>query len=82
MAAKAQRVSFDRELDVRGLSCPMPALRTRVALERMHSGQVLRVVATDPGAPRDFEIFTRRTGHALVAKTATRKEFVFYLRKA
>jgi tRNA 2-thiouridine synthesizing protein A len=73
---------FDRELDVRGLGCPMPALRARAALGRMESGQVLRIVATDPGATRDFALFARMTGHALVAQSATRKEFVFYLRKA
>ena len=80
--AKASNVAFDRELDVRGLSCPVPALRTRIALGRMRSGEVLRVVTTDRGATRDFENFARNTGHELVARAATRKEFVFYLRKA
>ena len=73
---------FDREVDVRGLGCPIPALRARAALSRMSSGEVLRIVATDPGARRDFRLFARSTGHALVAQSATHGEFVFYLRKA
>jgi tRNA 2-thiouridine synthesizing protein A len=72
---------FDREIDVRGLTCPMPALRARLALARMSSGEVLRVVATDRESPRDFERFAAATGHALIARGATRGEFVFYLRK-
>lgn len=81
-AAKSESTpAFDREVDVRGLSCPWPALRARKALGLMKDGEVLRVVATDREAPRDFERFARATGHALVAQTATRREFVFYLRK-
>ena len=72
---------FDRDLDVRGLSCPWPAMRARNALRGMKGGEVLRILATDPGSPRDFERFARATGNALVAQTATRREFVFYLRK-
>jgi len=79
-AAKEQK--FDRELDVRGLHCPMPALRARLTLTRMKSGQVLRILATDPGARRDFATFAMKTGHALIAQSAVRREFIFYLRKA
>jgi tRNA 2-thiouridine synthesizing protein A len=60
----------------------MPALRARIALRGMKAGEVLRVVATDRESPRDFERFARATGNVLVAKSATRREFVFYLRKA
>ena len=74
--------AFDHEIDVRGLTCPMPALRARSALRRMKSGQVLRVLATDRESPRDFARFARETGNALLAQTATRREFAFYLRKA
>lgn len=72
----------DREIDVRGFSCPIPALRARLALRQMASGEVLRIVATDRGAPRDFATFARSTGHSLIGQSATRREFVFYLRKA
>ena len=81
-AAREDAPKHDRELDVRGLNCPLPALRARSALARMKSGEVLRVVATDRGAPRDFELFARNTGHRLVARSSSRREFVFYLRKA
>jgi tRNA 2-thiouridine synthesizing protein A len=82
-AAVADRAmpAFDREIDVRGLSCPMPALRARAALRSMKAGQVLRVVATDSGAPRDFATFARATGNVLVAQTDSGREMAFYLRK-
>ncbi len=73
--------AFDREVDVRGLSCPMPALRARAALRSMKAGQILRVVATDSDAPRDFARFAHATGNVLVAQADTGRELVFYLRK-
>lgn len=81
VAVRTAAPAFDRELDVRGLSCPMPALRARAALAGMKEGEVLRVVATDREAPRDFARFARATGHELLAQNATRREMVFYLRK-
>jgi len=81
-ASEQQVLRFDRELDVRGLGCPLPALRARAALSGMERGQVLRIVANDPGSRRDFELFAKKTGHAIVAQSAARKEFVFYLRRA
>ncbi len=82
-AAVAAPVSraFDREVDVRGLSCPMPALRARAALRSMKAGQVLRVVATDRDAPRDFARFALATGNVLLAQSESGRELVFYLRK-
>ncbi|EGK71079.1 MAG: sulfurtransferase TusA family protein [Methyloversatilis sp.] len=74
-------MEFDKELDARGLNCPLPILRTKKALSELSSGQVLRVVATDPGAVRDFEAFTRQTGHTLLEATEADKEFVFLLRR-
>lgn len=73
---------FDRQIDVRGLTCPMPALRTLAALRRMQPGQVLRVVSTDRESPRDLKRLAESTGNALLRHTATRREFVFYFRKA
>ena len=80
-AAPVAAPAFDRELDVRGLTCPLPALRARIALGRMKGGEVLRVIATDRESPRDFERFARATGNVLLAQSATRRQFVFYLRK-
>ena len=56
----------DRELDVKGLNCPLPILRTKKALAEMQTGQTLRVLATDPGSVKDFQAFARQTGNELV----------------
>lgn len=80
--AAATAIRFDREIDVRGYTCPIPALRARVALQRMESGQVLRVVSDDPGSVKDFRNFGRSTGHRLVHHGASGRDFVFYFRKA
>ena len=74
-------MNFDKELDARGLNCPLPILRTKKALAELQSGQVLKVLATDPGAVKDFEAFSRQTGHALVSQSEERKEFTFFMRK-
>jgi len=74
-------MDFDKELDARGLNCPLPILRTKKALADLSSGQVLKVLATDPGAVKDFEAFSRQTGHQLLSHTEERKEFTFYMRK-
>ncbi len=80
--AVRQLFEFDREIDVRGYHCPIPALRARAALSRMKRGQVLRIVSTDRNAGRDFRTFAEKTGHELLGQTATAREFVFYFRKA
>ena len=72
---------FDREVDARGLSCPLPILRAKKALADMHSGHVLRIVATDPSSLRDFQAFARQTGNALLGQKTVGKEFVHYLRR-
>jgi tRNA 2-thiouridine synthesizing protein A len=74
-------VAHDRELDARGLECPLPILRTKKLLNEMTGGQVLRVVATDPGSVRDFQAFCRQTGHELLQSTRVGPEFMFVLRK-
>jgi tRNA 2-thiouridine synthesizing protein A len=61
-----QALHVDREVDARGLNCPLPILRTKKALNDMASGQVLRVLATDPGSVRDFEAFAKQTGNQLL----------------
>ena len=72
---------FDKELDARGLNCPLPILRTKKALTDMGSGQVLRILATDPGAVKDFQAFSRQTGNPLLSSETARDEFVFLLQK-
>ena len=74
-------MNFDKELDTRGLNCPLPILRTKKALAELQSGQVLKVVATDPGAVKDFQAFSRQTGHDLVSHAEAGKEFTFFMKK-
>lgn len=74
-------MDFDKELDARGLSCPLPILKTKKSLNELASGQVLRVVATDPGSVKDFDAFANQTGHVLLSSTQQDKEFIFYMKK-
>ena len=72
---------FDKELDARGLNCPLPILRTKKALAELQSGQVLKVLATDPGAVKDFQSFSKQTGHELVSHAEENREFIFFMKK-
>ncbi len=74
-------MQFDKELDTRGLNCPLPILRTKKSLTDMMSGQVLKVVATDPGSVRDFQAFSRQTGNELIASETAAHEFIFFMKK-
>ena len=71
----------DREVDARGLNCPLPILRTKKALNDMSSGQILRVLATDPGAVRDFQAFARQTGDELVEHGEKDGAFFFIMKR-
>ena len=70
-----------KELDTRGLNCPLPILKAKKALAEMQSGQVLKVVATDPGSMRDFQAFARQTGNELLEQSTAADEFIHYLRR-
>jgi TusA-related sulfurtransferase len=78
-------MDFNKELDARGLTCPLPILKAKKALSDMHSGEVLKVFATDPGSVRDFQAFARQTGNDLVDQQTKRigeqDEFTHYLRR-
>ncbi len=74
-------IQVDREIDARGLNCPLPILRTKKALNDMSSGQVVRIMATDPASVRDFEAFARQTGNQLVGQSEQDGAFVFLLRR-
>lgn len=71
----------DKELDTRSLNCPLPILKAKKALADMVSGQVLKVIATDPGSTRDFQAFARQTGNELVEQQTAGNEFIHYLRR-
>jgi TusA-related sulfurtransferase len=70
-----------KELDTRGLNCPLPILKAKKALADMDSGQILKVVSTDPGSIRDFQAFARQTGNDLVDQATLVDEFVHCLRR-
>jgi len=78
-------MEFQKDVDARGLNCPLPILRAKKALAEMSSGEVLRVTATDPGSVRDFQAFARQTGNTLLDHAAheieQKKEFVFFMRR-
>jgi tRNA 2-thiouridine synthesizing protein A len=74
-------ISFDAELDVRQLACPLPILRAKKSLSGMSAGQVLRIVATDKGAPKDFVDFCSKTGNELLSSTEQGGEFIFLIRR-
>jgi tRNA 2-thiouridine synthesizing protein A len=73
--------SVDKEIDTRGLKCPLPILKAKRALTDMQSGQLLKVVATDAGSIRDFQAFARQTGNELVEQQTVGAEFVHVLRR-
>lgn len=70
-----------KELDTRGLNCPLPILKAKKALADMRSGEVLKIVATDPGSMRDFQAFARQTGNELVEQESLGDEFIHFLRR-
>jgi len=77
-------MDFDKELDARGLKCPLPILRCKKALSELQNGQVLKAVATDPGSVKDFQAFCRQTGHEMLSSESSdglEPEFTFHIRK-
>jgi TusA-related sulfurtransferase len=74
-------MNADKELDTRGLNCPLPILKAKKALADMSSGEVLKVMATDPGSVRDFQAFARQTGNDLLQQDTVGQEFVHFLRR-
>ena len=74
-------MNYDKEFDASGLSCPLPIVKTQKALNDMSPGQVLRVVATDPGSVADMVAFAEQTGNALLEQGTEDKKFVFFLKK-
>lgn len=74
-------MEYDKELDARGLNCPLPILRTRKSLNELLAGQVLKVSATDPGAIKDMQAFTKQTGNELVSTAESGGEYIFMIRK-
>lgn len=75
-------MDFDKEVDARGLNCPLPILRAKKGLAELQAGQVMRVLATDPGSVKDFAAFARQTGNDLIGqKELPDGAFEFFLRR-
>ncbi len=73
---------FNEELDARGLNCPLPILRAKKAINGLEDGQVLKIIATDPGSVKDFEAFCKQTGNELVSTAEDGGEFTFFIKKS
>lgn len=73
---------FDDELDASGLNCPLPILRAKKALSGLDAGQVLHIIATDPGSVKDFEAFANQTGNELMESKEEGGKFLFLIKKA
>ena len=74
-------MNFDKELDTRGMNCPLPILKTKKSLSDILAGQVLKIISTDPGSVKDMQAFANQTGNELVASTDNAGEYVFFMRK-
>ncbi|MHB8950062.1 MAG: sulfurtransferase TusA family protein [Rhodoferax sp.] len=74
-------MQIDKELDARGLNCPLPILKAKKALSDMQSGQTLRVVATDAGSVRDFQAFSKQTGNELLEQQTVGADFIHVMRR-
>ena len=74
-------MQIDKEVDTRGLNCPLPILKAKKALAEMASGQLLKVVATDAGSVRDFQAFAKQTGNELVEQQTEGEEYIHVLRR-
>ena len=72
---------YDREVDARGLACPLPILRAKKALADMQSGEILKIVCTDRGSIRDFQAFAKQTGNELLRQLTAEPEYVHFLRR-
>jgi len=74
-------MDFSKELDARGLNCPLPIIKTKKALSELTSGQVLKVLSTDAGSVKDMQAFASQTGNELLGSEAQGTEYVFFLKK-
>lgn len=74
-------MNFDKELDARGLSCPLPILKTKKSLADMAPGQILKIVATDHGSIKDIQAFANQTGNTLLSSSEESETYIFFVRK-
>lgn len=77
----SEPIAFDREVDARGLNCPLPILKAKKALAELGSGQVLKVVSTDSGSLRDFQAFARQTGNEMIGQSEADRTWTIFLKR-
>ncbi|MFQ5508341.1 MAG: sulfurtransferase TusA family protein [Leptospirillia bacterium] len=78
----SETIQVDQELDCRGLSCPLPIVKTKKAIDGMAVGQILKMTATDPGSVNDMAAWVRKTGNDIVDQTEAGGEYTYFIRKA
>lgn len=74
-------MNADKELDTRGLNCPMPIMKAKKAMTEISVGQVLKIVATDPGSVKDFDAFVKQTGYEMLSSSQAGSDFIFFIKK-
>ena len=74
-------MQIDKEIDTRGLNCPLPILKAKKALSDMVSGEVLKVVSTDAGSVRDFQAFAKQTGNELIDQQTEGEDYIHVMRR-
>ena len=74
-------MNADKELDTRGLNCPMPIMKAKKAMTEISAGQVLKIVATDPGSVKDFDAFVKQTGYEMLGSSQAGGDFIFFIKK-
>lgn len=79
--ARMNDITIDDHLDAKGLNCPLPLLKAKQSLNKLDAGDVLEVVCTDPGSVRDFEVFSRQSGHELLKSSEDAGTYTYWLRK-
>lgn len=77
----SESTAFDLEVDAKGLNCPLPILKAKKALASVDSGQIVKIISTDPASKRDFEAFARQTGNAIVAQDHADSTWTFFLKR-
>jgi tRNA 2-thiouridine synthesizing protein A len=80
-AHEVKSMEAHKEIDTRGLNCPLPILKAKKALAEMQTGEILKVVATDPSSTRDFQAFARQTGNELLEQSQDKAEYTHFLRR-
>jgi tRNA 2-thiouridine synthesizing protein A len=75
-------IQFDQVLDCRGMSCPLPVVKTKKQIDTMAAGQVLKMIASDPGSINDMNAWAKRTGNEMLSHREEEDSYIFYIKKS